>query len=146
MEEKSKHAAIAESVMPQKREVPSWCDSSGNEYFHSNPKLSYRQHSFDVVDYIAGNIKEQFDQPVYSTYIKLQNIILKVSCCQDFRSELNSLEDLHKEDLNFFCIKVSAGITSEIRHWKTWIPRGHFINEKSVHWKTFPIFRSNKID
>ena len=99
MEKKSKHEAIAEPVMPQKREVPSRYDSNGNEYFHSNPKLFYRQHYFDVVDYVAGNIKERFDQPDYSIYIKLQNIILKASCCQDFRSELNSLEDLNKEKL-----------------------------------------------
>ena len=105
MEEKSKHAVIAESVMPRKREVPSWCNSSGKEYFHSNPKLFYRQHYFDVVDYVAGNIKERFDQPDYSIYIKLQNIILKASCCQDFRSELNSLEDLYKDNFNFFALK-----------------------------------------
>ena len=101
MEKKSKHEAIAEPVMPWRREVPSRYDSNGNEYFHSNPKLFYRQHYFDVVDYVAGNIKEHD----HSIYIKLQNIILKASCCQDFRLELNSLEDLYKDDFNFFALK-----------------------------------------
>ena len=105
MEKKSKHEAIAEPVMPWKRKVPSRYGYNGNEYFHSNPKLFYRQHYFDVVDYVAGNIKERFDQPDYSIYIKLQNIILKASCCQVFRPELNSLEDLYKDDFNFFALK-----------------------------------------
>ena len=74
--------------MPRKRKVLSRYDSNGNEYFHSNPKLFYRQHYFYVVDYVAGNIKDRFDQPDYSIYIKLLNIILKASCCKDFGSEL----------------------------------------------------------
>ena len=71
MEKKSKHEATAEPVMPRKRKVSSRYDCNDNGYFHSNPKLFYRQHCFDVVDYVAGNIKERFDQPDYSIYIKL---------------------------------------------------------------------------
>ena len=89
----------------RKGKVPSRYNSNGNEYFYSNPKLFYRQHYFDAVDYVAGNIKERSDQPDYSIYIKLQNITLKASCCQDFRSELNSLEDLYKDDFNFVALK-----------------------------------------
>ena len=99
MEKKSKDEAIAEFVKPRKSKIPSRYDSNGNEYFHSNPKLFYRQHYFD---YVAGNIKERLDKLDYSLYIKLQNIILKASCCQDFSSELNSLEDLYKDEFNFF--------------------------------------------
>ena len=99
MEKKSKDEAIAEFVKPRKSKIPSRYDSNGNEYFHSNPKLFYRQHYFD---YVAGNIKERLDQLDYSLYIKLQNIILKASCCQDFSSELNSLEDLYKDEFKFF--------------------------------------------
>ena len=84
--------------MSRKRKVPSRYDSNGNEYFHSYPKLFYCQHYFDVV----GNIKQRFDQPDYSIYNKLQNIILKASCFQDFWSELNSLEDLYNDEFNFF--------------------------------------------
>ena len=69
MEKKSKHEA--EPVMPRKRKVSSRYDCNDNGYFHSNPKLFYRQHCFDVVDYVAGIIKERFDQPDYSIYIKL---------------------------------------------------------------------------
>ena len=103
--EKRRHETIAEPVMPRKRKVPSRYDSNGNEYFHSNPKFFYRQHYFDVADYVAGNMKERFDQPDYSIYIKLQDIILKTSCCQVLKSELNSLEDLYKDEFNFFALK-----------------------------------------
>ena len=50
-------------------------------------------------------MKERFDQPDYSIYIKLQDIILKTSCCQVLKSELNSLEDLYKDEFNFFALK-----------------------------------------
>ena len=92
--------------MLRKRKVLSRCNSNDNEYFHSNPKLFYSQHYFDVVDYVGGNIKERFDRTDYSSiYIKLQKIILKASCCQDFRSELNSLKDLYKDKFNVFALK-----------------------------------------
>ena len=85
--------------MPQKVKVASRCDSHSSEYFHSNPK--YCQRYFDIVDNTAGIIVERFHQSNYSICIKYQNILLKVSYCQNFRSELNSLEDLYKENSIF---------------------------------------------
>ena len=92
MEKKKLAWGYCRACYAPERKVPSRYDSNGNEYFHSYPKLFYCQHYFDVVDYFVGNIKQRFDQPDYSIYIKLQNIILKASCFQDFWSELNSLE------------------------------------------------------
>ena len=119
MRKKSEHEAIAEFVMPRKRKVPSRYDSNGNEYSHSNPKLFYRQHYFDVVDYVAGNIKERFDQPNYLIYIKLQNIILKASCCQGIQVRIKFIRRFIQRRIQFFFIKVSAGITSKIRRIET---------------------------
>ena len=105
MKKKVSMRLLQSLLCPEKGKFHHDTISNGNEYFHGNPKLFYLQHYFDVVDSVAGKIKEQFDQPSYSIYIKLQNIILKASCCQDFRSELNSLEDLYKSEFNFFALK-----------------------------------------
>ena len=67
----SKHEVTAELVMPRKKKVPSRYYSNGNEYFHSNPKLFYRQHYFDVVQRAtSATINERICQPV--TYDFLQ--------------------------------------------------------------------------
>ena len=58
---KVKHKTVAEHVIPWNRKRPYWKDSSDNEYFHDDPQLFYRQHYFENVSDIAGNIKEWFD-------------------------------------------------------------------------------------
>ena len=42
-------------------------------------KLLYYQHYFDVVDYVAGNILRQFNQPDYLIFVEQQTILLKAT-------------------------------------------------------------------
>ena len=114
VEKKRKLMAIAEPVMLQERKVLLRRNSNGNEYFHSNHKLFYRH--YNILMLLATLLEILKNVFINSIYVKLQNITLKARCCQDFRLELNSLENLYKYKFNFFCIKISAGIAQRSFH------------------------------
>jgi len=61
----------------------------------------YRRTYFEAVDLLVCSIEEQFDQPGYKVYSKLEDVLVKAVKKQNFDEELKYIVDFYKDDLNF---------------------------------------------
>ena len=113
LEEKKKHLLIKEPSLARKRKAPSRFDE-GEHYFHTEPKMQYRQHYFEVVDHTTSGIQERFNQPDYKVYQMMQSVILKSVKKEEFETELEGLRTMYEEDFDFYLIKPQLQILPTI--------------------------------
>ena len=55
---------------------------------------------YEAIDSIVRSLKDWFDQPGYGIYCKLEELLIKVSCREDFKSSLDFICSFYKDDFN----------------------------------------------
>lgn len=92
---------VEEPQLPRRRKTPRRFDdglTSGD--FHDTPKAYYRQLYYEAVDSITSSLKNRFDQPGYGVYCKLEELLIKASCKEDFKDLLDFVCSFYKDDFN----------------------------------------------
>ena len=59
----------------------------------------YRRIYFEAIDLTMNNIDQQFDQPSFDTYAKMESIFIKTLNSQDKSDELKFMAKLYNESL-----------------------------------------------
>ena len=57
--------------------------------FHDSPQVHYHQLYYEAIDRIVSSLKDRFDQPGYGIYCKLEELLIKASCREDFKPSLD---------------------------------------------------------
>ena len=90
---------VADPVLPRKRRAPQRLEvESSTGYFHSTPEARYRQVYYEAIDHAIEAIRDRFDQPGYSTYQHLEELVLKACKGEVYDSELEFVCSFYKGD------------------------------------------------
>ena len=63
-------------------------DGNGGAYFSETVEDHYRLQYFEALDLAVVSISDRFDQPGYSVYCKLEELLLKGAAGSDFSEPL----------------------------------------------------------
>ena len=92
---------VEEPQLPRRRKSPKLYDdglTSGD--FHDTPKTYCRQLYYEAIDSIISSLKHRFDQPGYGVYCKLEELLVKASCKEDFKASLDFVCSFYKDDFD----------------------------------------------
>ena len=80
---------VADPCLPRKRRAPQRFEvGSSTGDFHVTPEAHYRQIYYGVIDYVVEAIHDRFDQPGYSTYRNLEELVVKACKGETYNAEL----------------------------------------------------------
>ena len=87
-------------MLPRKRHVPQRFElGSSTGHFHSTPEAHYCHVYYEALDHAIEAIHDRFDQPGYSTYKHLEELVLKVCKGEVYDSKLEYVCSFYKGDL-----------------------------------------------
>ena len=78
--------------------------------FYSTPKDYYCQHYFEAIDLIITCINSRLNQKSYEIYHQLEELLIKASKQEDFKSELEFVCTFYKEDLKADLLQTQLAI------------------------------------
>ena len=102
---KTSESLDIEPLLPRQRKRPRrYEDGLADGEFHGDVKVYFRQHYFEAIDLIVNCIKDRFQQPGYTVYSHLEQLLLKASEKKDTKEDLEFIckfygNDLDKENL-----------------------------------------------
>ena len=92
---------VQEPALPRQRKAPRRYEiGTGEPSFPDSPKDLYRKHYYEALDLVIQAIKSRFDQPGYSIYCNLQDVLIKAARGQEYVNELDTICDFYQDDLN----------------------------------------------
>ena len=101
---------VEEPKLPRKRKVPTRYEEGAAEpEFLDDCKQYFRINYFEAVDLIISSINERFDQPGYTTYKNLQDLLLK-AVRKEFEDCFSTVTSLYGSDLNPTQLKLHLDI------------------------------------
>ena len=99
---KKEHLDIGDPILPRQSKLPKKFDEPDTYHFPSMPKEFFRNIHFEVYDQTVSGIKGKFNQPDYSIYVNLQELILRAFNKGDFSKELQAVTDFCDSDFERF--------------------------------------------
>ena len=92
---------VADPCLPRKRRAPQRFEvGSSTGTFHVTPEAYYRQIYYGALDHVVEAIHDRFNQPGYSTYRNLEELVLKACKGETYDAELDYVCDFYKGDLS----------------------------------------------
>ena len=93
---------------------------TGEPAYPATTQDYYRQIYFEPIDVIVNAIEQRFDQPSFSTYAKMESLLVKALNSQDNSRELQFMEISHADD-------VDVGmLTAQLEILKVLLKEGDF--------------------
>jgi len=71
---------VDKAVVPRRRKLPRRFDDGAPGFCHDSVESFYRASYFEAIDLAISSICDQFDQPGYARYRKLEDLLL--NACQ----------------------------------------------------------------
>ncbi len=92
---------VDEPVRPRKRKTPRRYEVGESEGVHPvTAKEMYKREYFLALDLIVNYIRDRFNQPGYTAYSNLENLLLKAAECEDFSDEFKFVADFYGSDFD----------------------------------------------
>ena len=92
---------VDDPQLPRKRRVPRRLDEgSGPANFPSDCKTHYRQSYFEALDLAINSIQERFDQPDYSIYHHLEDLVLNTVVGKSTQEAYEFVCQFYKDDFD----------------------------------------------
>ena len=92
---------VADPCVPRKRRAPQRFEvGSSTGDFLATPEAHYRRIYYGAVDHVVEAIQDRFDQPGYSTYRNLEELVVKACKGETCDAELDYVCDVYKGDLS----------------------------------------------
>lgn len=80
---------VSEPALPRQRKAPRRYEiGSGEPSFPESPNDLYRRHQYEALDLMIQAIKSRFDQPGYSIYCNLQDVLIQAARDKEYTKEL----------------------------------------------------------
>ena len=103
--------------LPRKRKVSKRIDKNGDTgYFSQSVEEFYHLQYFEAIDLVVTSIKDRFDQPGYSMYHNLEEVLVKGVARDDISKQLHDKSKLYTEiDIS----KREVHLSNASSHFKT---------------------------
>lgn len=87
--------------LPRQKRAPQRLEiGEGAGYHSSSVEEFYRVKYYEALDLAISGIKDRFDQPGYTTYQNLEELLLKAANNQDYSAELKKVVEVFGDDFN----------------------------------------------
>ena len=109
---------IEEPSLPRNRKRPKRYDSESEQYCPITIEEHFRKHFFEILDFAINSTKSRFDQLGYSSYKKVESLLIKSVSNEDFTEEFEFVTSFYSGDINATALKtqldaLAAQITIE---------------------------------
>ena len=95
------HADVGEPEVPRKRKAPArFEEGTGAPSFPKTPEDLYRRVYFEALDSIIAAIEERFEQPGFSAYMHLEDLLLRHLRSEDTSAQIDYIKENYLEDIN----------------------------------------------
>ena len=96
----AKSVDVDEPHLPRQRKTPKRYDSgTSSGSFPTTAQQYFRQCYYEAVDNITGCLEDRYNQPGYSIYCNLEQLLLKACQNLDYKQELEYVCSFYKDDL-----------------------------------------------
>ena len=92
---------IDEPMLPRKRKAPRRYEvGDGQGTFLETVQDYFRAEYYVVIDAALACIRQQFNQPGYQTYCRLENLLTSAANGTDYQQDLNFIPDFYGDDID----------------------------------------------
>jgi hypothetical protein len=88
---------VDEAALPRQRKLPKRYDDGAPGFHNVSVEQLYRTAYFEAIDLSITSIRDRFDQPGYTAYRKLEDLLLKACEGADYTGEFQFLCELYEE-------------------------------------------------
>ena len=97
--------------MPRRQQRPAHCESgSATSEFVDNAQDYFRQIYFNAIDTVTACIKRRFDQPGYTIYDQVEQMLVNAANGKPFEKNLDDVVDFYKDDLDKFQLETQLSL------------------------------------
>ena len=122
---------MEEASLPRRRKTPKRFECGDGEAYHSSTvEEHYRRQYFEVLDLAVCSITTHFDQPGYTIYTKLENLLLKAAHRDDFSHEIEEVTSVYKDDIDVSELSTQLEIFGT--RAKSHNPRSHQVSAEPL--------------
>ena len=116
---------IKKPALPRKGKRPNYgtldkffqvegCSNNENSYHASTPEEYFRQQYFENLDLIISSVKDRFNQPAFTAFLKMEQLLLKIIRSDNYEDELTYVSKINKDDINPAQVRTEAFCMSAI--------------------------------
>ena len=95
---------IEEPSLPRNRKRPRRYDSESEQYCPITTEEHFCKHFFEILDFAINSIKSRFDQPGYSSYKKVESLLIVNN--ENFTEEFEFVTLFYSGDINATALKT----------------------------------------
>ena len=99
------------AALPRKRKRPNYgslndyfqvegYSNSANTYHPTTPEQCFRQQYFEKIDLIISSIKDGFNQPGFTAFLKMEQLLLNTILNNNYEDELAYVLNVYKDDID----------------------------------------------
>ena len=102
---------VNKAASPRKRKRPNYgsldnyfqvdgYSNSANTYHPTTPEQYFRQQYFKNLDFIISSIKYHFNQPAFTAFLKMEQLLLNIILDNNHEDELAYMFNVYKDDID----------------------------------------------
>ena len=107
------------AALPHKRKRPNYgsldnyfqvegYSNSANTYHPTTPEQYFRQQYFENLDLIISSIKDRFNQPAFTAFLKMEQLLLNIILDNNYEDELAYVFTVYKDDIDSMQVQMEA--------------------------------------
>ena len=86
--------------------------NSANTYHPTPPEQYFRQQNFENLDLIVSLIKDRFNQPAFTAFLKMEQLLLNIFLGNNYEDELAYVFNVYKDDIDPMQVQTDAFLMS----------------------------------
>ena len=79
-----------------------------NTYQATNPEQYFRQQYFENLDLVISSIKDRFNQPAFTAFLKMEELLLNIILDNNYEDELAYVFNVYKDDIDPMQVQTEA--------------------------------------
>ena len=102
---------INKAALPRKRKRPNYgsldnyflvegYSNRANTYHLTTPEQYFRQQYFENLNLIISSIKDRFNQPAFTAFLKMEQLLLNMILDNNYEDELAYVFNVYKDDVD----------------------------------------------
>ena len=84
------------------------CSNSANTYHPTTPEQYFRQQYFENLDLVISSIKDRFNQPAFTAFLKMEQLLLNIILDNNYEDELAYVFTVYKDDIDSMQVQMEA--------------------------------------
>ena len=110
---------VNKAASPRKRKRPNYgsldnyfqvdgYSNNSNTYHPTTPEQYFRQQYFKNLDFIISSIKDHFNQPAFTAFLKMEQLLLNIILDNNHEDELAYVFNAYKDDKDPMQVQMEA--------------------------------------